>query len=106
MGKFVIAAYSPKPGKTDQLMAVIGKHERILRNENLITDRPFYIMRAGDGTIVEVFEWKDADAISKAHSNPAVAVLWAEFEAACTYRPLHTLAECQQLFANFESVDA
>jgi hypothetical protein len=106
MGKFVIVAYSPKAGMNDQLMAAVGKHERVLRSERLVTDRPFYVMRGGDGTLVEVFEWNDADAIARAHSNPAVAALWAEFEAACSYRPLHTLAECQQLFANFDSVDA
>jgi len=105
MGKFVIAAYSPKPGMNDRLMAIVAKHERVLRDQNLITDRPFYIMRAGDGTIVEVFEWKGANAIEMAHSNAAVQALWAEFEAACEYRPLHALTECQQMFANFEGVE-
>ena len=29
-------------------------------------------MRAADGTIVEVFEWRSAEAIQQAHNNPAV----------------------------------
>ena len=59
-------------------------------------------MRAADGTIVEVFEWLSAEAIDRAHANPAVQALWAEFVAACEYLPLANLPEAQQMFAEFE----
>lgn len=88
----------------DALLAAVRKHLQVLRAENVVTDRPAYVMRAADGTIVEVFEWSSAEAIARAHSAPAVHALWAEFAAACDYRPLSGLAECQQLFAEFESV--
>ncbi len=61
-------------------------------------------MRARDGTIVEVFEWASADAIARAHSNPAVGALWAEFGAVCDYVPLATLAEAGQMFAEFDAI--
>jgi hypothetical protein len=48
--------------------------------------------------------WRSAEAIAKAHTTTAVQALWAEFGAACDYRPLSGLAECQQLFAEFEPV--
>jgi quinol monooxygenase YgiN len=104
MGRFVIVAYSPKPGMADQLLAAVRKHLQVLRAEELVTDRPAYVMRAADGTVVEVFEWRSAEAIAKAHTTAAVQALWAEFGAACDYRPLSGLAECQQLFAEFEPV--
>jgi hypothetical protein len=104
MGRFVIVAYSPKPGMADALMAAVRKHLRVLRAEDLVTDRPASVMRAADGTVVEVFEWRSAEAIARAHATPAVQALWAEFGAACDYRPLGGLAECQQLFAEFEPV--
>lgn len=104
MGRFVIVAYAPKAGKADQLLAAVRKHLQVLQAENLVTDRPAYVMRAADGTIVEVFEWRSAEAIAKAHSTPAVQALWAEFGAACDYRPLSGIAECQQMFAEFEPV--
>ena len=65
MGRFVIVAYTPKPGMAEQLMAAVRKHLRVLRAEELVTDRPASVMRAGDGTILEVFEWRSADAIAK-----------------------------------------
>ncbi|MBU1189061.1 MAG: antibiotic biosynthesis monooxygenase [Gammaproteobacteria bacterium] len=105
MGRFVIVAYTPKPGKEQQLLAVVKKHLQVLRSEQLVTDHPASVMRAADGSIVEVFEWRSAQAIEQAHNNPAVQALWEEFGAACDYTPLCSLAETQQMFAEFESVD-
>jgi len=104
MGRFVIVAYTPKPGKDQQLLAVVKKHLRVLHAEQLVTDRPGYVMRAGDGTIVEVFEWRSAEAIAQAHANPAVQALWQEFGAACDYTPLAKLKESSQMFAEFDAV--
>jgi hypothetical protein len=59
-------------------------------------------MQAADGTIVEVFEWRSAEAIQAAHANPAVQALWGEFGQACDYVPLSSLAEAHQMFAELE----
>ncbi len=104
MGRFVIVAYTPKPGQDAQLLAAVKKHLQVLGAEGLITDRPGYAMRAGDGSIVEVFEWRSAEAIARAHANPAVQALWEEFGAACDYTPLARLKECSQMFAEFDAV--
>ena len=104
MGRFVIVAYTPKPEREERLMAAVRKHLRVLKDEKLITDRPGYVMRAADGTLVEVFEWRDAEAIQQAHTNPAVQAMWAEFGAACDYTPLARLKESQQMFAEFDAV--
>jgi hypothetical protein len=104
MGRCVIVAYTPKAGKEEQLLAALRKHLEVLRAEQLATDKPAYVMRAEDGTVVEVFEWRSAEAINQAHTNPSVAALWAEFGAACDYTPLTKLAECQRMFAEFDAV--
>ena len=101
MGRFVIAAFKPKPGMQKQLAAVVEKHWRVLQSQNLVTDRSRYAMEAGDGTIIEVFEWRSAETIEQAHHNPAVLELWAEFEAACEYVPLSSLPESQHPFSEF-----
>ena len=104
MGRFVIVAYAPKAGKEEQLLAAVRKHLQVLQAEQLVTDKPAYVMRAGDGTLVEVFEWRSAEAINEAHANPAVQALWADFGAACDYVPLNKLAETHQMFAEFDAV--
>ena len=93
MGRFVIVAYTPKAGQEQALLAAVKKHLQVLQAEQLVTDRPAYVMRAGDGTIVEIFEWRSAEAIQQAHASPAVQALWAELGAACEYIPLTKLAE-------------
>jgi quinol monooxygenase YgiN len=104
MGRFVIVAYAPKPGKEPELLAAVKKHLQVLSAEQLVTDKPGYVMRAGDGTIVEVFEWRSAEAIHQAHTNPAVQALWTEFGAACDYTPLTKLKETHDMFAEFDAV--
>ena len=105
MGRFVIVAYAPKPRCEQQLLAAVKKHLKVLKTEQLVSDRPAYAMRSANGTIVEVFEWRSAEAIHLAHSNAAVQALWAEFGAACDYVPLTSLAETHQMFAEFEAVE-
>jgi hypothetical protein len=101
MGRFVIAAFKPKPGMAPQLLAVVDKHWRILAEQGLVTERPRYAMQAADGTVLEVFEWRSPEAIDAAHHNPAVLALWGEFEATCEYVPLAALPESQHPFSEF-----
>ena len=105
MGVYVIAAYRPKKGKEQLLRDILKDHLPILRKERLVTDRPPYLMRAANGTFVEVFEWNSAAAIEAAHHSSAVQAMWARFEETCTYEPLLNLKESKDMFANFEAID-
>lgn len=104
MGKMVIVAYRPRPGKEELLLELTREHLPILRAEGLATDRPAYAMRAADGTIVEVFEWKSDEAIATAHENPRVLAMWGRYNEACEILPLASLAEAQSMFAGFEPI--
>jgi hypothetical protein len=104
MGIVAVIAYRPKPGREDELLALTREHHPILREQGLVTDRPPIVTRAGDGTIVEVFEWV-AGGPERAHSNPAVLQLWQRYSAVCDYVPLATLAESASLFAGFEALN-
>jgi len=105
MGRFAIVAFRPLPGKEDKLMAVTKDHLPILRSQGLVTDRESYVMRASDGTIIEVFEWKSSKAIEEAHKNPAVLAMWQKYSEACEYVTLSSLKEFSNLFAEFEPVN-
>ena len=58
-----------------------------------------------NGTVVEVFEWRSAEAIHQAHGSAVVQALWEEFGAACDYMPLSKLSEAHQMFAEFDSIE-
>ena len=101
----VIAAYRPHPGKERELLDLMKEHLPILRSQNLVSDRPSIVMRAADGTILEVFEWKSREAIAAAHTNPVVLAMWERFGKSCDYTPLASIQEAASLFAEFEPVD-
>lgn len=103
--RLVIVAYRPKPGKADVLLAEVRDHVHLLRSEGLATDRHATVMRAKDGTIIEVFEWASPAAIEEAHANPRVQQMRARFAQCCDYVPLNTLGETAGLFAEFEPAD-
>ena len=105
MGVAVIVCYRPREGQAEALLAAVRDHLPALRAEGLVTDRPATAMRARDGTIVEVFEWRSQDAIGLAHGLPAVQEVWQRFEAACEYVSLDSLAEAADLFASFEPIE-
>ncbi|MGZ3753980.1 MAG: hypothetical protein ACXVAY_21075 [Mucilaginibacter sp.] len=104
MGRIVIVAYKPKPGKAEALKELTKTHVLRLLKEGLVTHRAPIIVEATDGTIIEVFEWLSADAIQGAHQNPEVHKLWAEYAEVCDYVPLNTVAETANLFAEFTAV--
>ena len=82
-GVCVIVAYRPKPGKENELLELVRDRVPTLRKERLVTDRKPVIMRARDGTIIEVSEWKSREAIDAAHRNPNVLAMWEKFFALC-----------------------
>jgi len=103
-GVVVIVAYRPKPGKENELLELVRSRVPTLRKENLVTDRVPAMMRARDGTIIEVSEWKSQEAIDAAHKNPNVLAMWNKFFAVCDCVPLKTLAETGEMFAGFEPI--
>ena len=105
MGRIVIVAYKPKPGKADALKELIKTHVPRLKKEGLVTDREPVIMETADNTVIEVFEWLSDEAIRLAHSNAAVHQMWAAYAEVCDYIPLNTLTEAGDLFAEFKPLN-
>jgi quinol monooxygenase YgiN len=104
-GVIVIVAYRPKPDKETELLELVRNRVPRLRKQGLVTDREPTIMRARDGTIIEVSEWKSEEAIEAAHKNPTVRAMWDKFFALCDCIPLNMLSESDEMFAGFEPVE-
>src|SRR5438874_11294293 len=103
-GIVVIVAYRPKPGRESELLEIVRNRVPTLRKEDLVTDRVPVLMRAKDGTIIEVSEWKSHEAIEAAHRNPRVLAMWDKFFAVCDCVPLKTVPEAETMFAGFEPI--
>jgi hypothetical protein len=105
MGRITIAVYRPKKGSETALARLVRDHMALLSKENLITAREPVVMKAADGTIIEIFEWKSAEAIQAAHHNVAVGKLWSEFGEVCDYLPPVAVGEFHNMFAEFEAIN-
>lgn len=104
-GILVIVAYRPKPGREKELLEIVRNRVPALHKEGLVTDRVPVIMRAKDGTIIEVSEWKSHEAIEEAHKNPRVLAMWDKFFALCDCVPLKEVPEAETMFAGFEPIE-
>lgn len=105
MGRIVIACYRPKPGMREKLIELTRTHVRRLRAERLVTDREPIAMVAGDGTVLEVFEWASKEALEAAHSNPRVQAMWGEYAEVCDYVPVGEVPEAEELFSEFTPLE-
>ena len=104
-GVVAIVAYRPKPGMEAELLELVRNRVPTLRKEGLVTERAPVIVRARDGTLVEVSEWKSHEAIEAAHRNTTVLAMWDRFYTVCDFPPLNELAEAGEMFAGFEPVN-
>lgn len=105
MGEMVIACYRPKPGKDADLLALVREHVPTLRAQGLATERPVTAMRASDGTIVEVFEWRSAEAVERAHHDAVVQRLWERFLLVSDFGTLAALPGSAEPFPHFEPLE-
>jgi hypothetical protein len=100
----VFALYRPRPGKDADLRRLIAQHLPVLRRLELVTDRPALLVRAKDGTYVEVFEWRTSESATLAHQHPEVAKVWEAMGEIADFPALESLAEAKERFSHFEPV--
>lgn len=101
MGVIVLACYHPHPGQGEELRKLVKNHFPLLRRRQLVTDRQPVVMEAGDGTVLEVFEWKSEEAVRAAHKDPEVGRLWEEFDKVCESIPVDQVEGAGKVFAHF-----
>ena len=104
MGVHVLAVYVPRDGLAADLEAEMVDHVPLLRLLGLATKASSSVLRAPDGTIVELFEWVDHDAIAAAHEHPDVLEMWRRYNRCCTYGTLADLPNAATMFAEFQLI--
>lgn len=100
-----VAAYRPHAGKEAELLEIVRRHVPTLRREGLATAHPVLLLRAADGTLIEIASWRSEEHSRAAHDNRAVREIWGAFAACCDFLALEDLAEAQRMFAHFERVE-
>jgi len=102
--KIVFAMYRPNAGKDGELRALIARHLPALRNLGLVTSREPMLVRAKDGSYIDIFEWLSDDAALKAHEHPEIAEIWEQMGVAGGFGKLCHLSEANLEFPHFEPI--
>src|SRR5688572_12403775 len=86
----VICHYCVRKGSERDFEALLMRHWPTLRRLGTVTDAPSRIYRgqdrAGRPMYWEIFEWRSAAALEKAHAHPAVLAIWEPMDALCEAR--------------------
>jgi quinol monooxygenase YgiN len=73
--------YRPKPGKEEELFALVQKHWPALQSTGLAVAGSMSLYRATDKrsgrqSFIEIFSWRDDQASGLAHQTPEVMAVW------------------------------
>ncbi|HEX8153626.1 MAG TPA: hypothetical protein VF698_10890 [Thermoanaerobaculia bacterium] len=73
--------YRPKPGREEELFALVQKHWPALQPTGLVTGDKATVYRAtnkrsGERYFIEIFSWRDEQASQTAHQTPEVMAVW------------------------------
>ncbi len=104
-GRVVLALYRPNEGKAERLLEILADHVPTLRRLELATDREVLLLRATDGTVIEIFEWVEEDSARVAHEHPEVARVWEAIGQCAEFTKLGDLEEATLQFPHFDPVD-
>lgn len=104
-GTIYVAVYRPHKGKEADLQALVKTHVPTLRRLKLVTDRPEVVMKAKDGSFIEVCEWATPDSSRQAHEHPEVKKIWEAMGEVADFPGLGELEEAKAMFAHFEPVN-
>lgn len=55
--------------------------------------------------MIEIFEWRDSEAVDEAHNDPAAKASWDKLMAVSTLVPLASLGESSDDYAHFQVMD-
>lgn len=103
---FTMPMYQPtSPEHHEKMLEILKRHIPTLRKYELITDSQAYLLQSENGTLIEIFEWKDEKAKQAAHEHPAIRIIWGEMEGICTFPSLSDLPESKSRFPNFKILE-
>ncbi len=105
MGVISMAVYRPRPGRDDELRALIRERPSIMRRLGYLTDREHLVLQAADGTLIELSEWISSDAIDRAHGDREVLAIWDRFDEVCEYLAPAAVGGMDAPFPIFEPQD-
>jgi hypothetical protein len=105
MRRTFIVVYKPYKGREQELVPAIVASYRDLHQRGYVTAQPAKLMKAANGSIVMIFDWKDENMKNNAQADPVIQQHWMALSKLCEFDKPMNLIECQQPFSEFEAIE-
>jgi hypothetical protein len=105
MRRTFIVVYKPYKGRDQELLPAVMASYRDLQKGGYVTTQPPKLMKATNGSIVLIFDWKDENTKNTAQTDPVIQQHWMALSKLCEFEKPMNLTECQQPFSDFESIE-
>ena len=102
--ELAFAAYRPKAGHADDLLALLAEDVATLRRRGHVTARAAPVVRTGGGEVLVVLEWSSEHAVDDAHADLEVLDVWKRKEQLADYIPPAALNGADAPFARWTVV--
>jgi len=100
-----IKTFMPNPGQELALEDALHEHFRTLKEAGLTAKPEPFFLRSRAGRVIEIFEWRDSEALDEAHNNPATKASWDALMGLSTLVPLASLGESSEDYAHFQVIN-
>ena len=86
----VLCTYRVRAGSEPEFLKLLERHWPALHTLGCVTDEPSRIYRGSDEQdrpfFVEIFHWKNEEALARAHGHPEVLAIWEPMDGLCEPR--------------------
>ncbi|MBL7878115.1 MAG: hypothetical protein JNL53_20785 [Cyclobacteriaceae bacterium] len=104
MGRIFLIIYKPHKGKEQELLSTVKSGYAPMISGGYVTDRAPILMRATNGSLLLIFEWKQQDSQDKAQADPAIQEQWMRVSKLSEFEKPESLKEFRDVFPEFESI--
>jgi hypothetical protein len=99
--ELALAAYRPRPGQEEALVALLREDVGTLRRRGHVTARPAPLVRTAGGELLVVIEWSTGHAVGDAHEDAEVLEVWRRKDELAEYIAPRDLAGAEVPFARW-----
>ncbi|MBP9925153.1 MAG: hypothetical protein KBF45_04125 [Cyclobacteriaceae bacterium] len=104
MGRIFLIIYNPHKGKEQELLSIVKSGYVLLIDGGYVTDRPPILMKAKNGNLLLIFEWKDSNSKEMAQADPAIQEQWKRVSKVSEFEKPDSLIEFSDVFPEFEAI--
>ena len=104
MRKVTFIVLKPRPGKTEELIALLKRSNMILQQLNIALQKDQILAMSSNGTIIQIFEWTSERSLELATEHEEVRELWAEAEKLSDFQKPSSLQEFQEMFPSLNII--